>query len=1182
MFGTKRSHFHIGSLFATYTVLAVLTGPIYSNAQALHLGFESEKELLSDFVSQSKAYLPKGRDGLVERKLSIEDGRFGKCLHVQDGWPICKGTWNESGLDCDLIVAVIWGEWHKKPHYWGAGAFHGDSGTVAFWVKTEKLNPGVVFRQGNIAWGRMERDLFNIEVDPEGRLSAFIRDVQYKYHRVTAERPTWKNGEWQHIAVTYDRAYGLKLFHNGRIVGSNWGRDAWWQTAYPGLFSPFLPESYYDEIFFFDYPLTDEEVGTLYSQNSIKNAPAPVLLDEDAQNRLLAAYGDLGEMDIPVLNAEEQDLRLKQIEVKDCRDQRIPAWWVFDGRYELAWPHPYRLFTFILGDADYHGTKIDIDLNKNETPNFISFEGILEGLKLLSGEPESFSEERPLIDVGAYPGFFYSTRVDLKGATALRVPLVKEYGSPPDLQGSAHLPLSGAIRIHEMHLWNAATDDPAPPKGAPCYLRSTTDLSELGRYGSALRKIHGGATRTAFVGEPDLPKQDTVPISPLAAFHLFSSGMLPDTPVDGIALQLAISPAQETDFLWIKLRDPGNPARIWAQTCIRVEFSEAEKPQRISVELDLVDLMLACEDRLWVDIMSAHGGELLLGDPARPTALFLIPSKDPEKSLASYTRHELHPARMQYIREYNYKPWRFTGEEVTIQQWSNFGGPYDMAYPPMAVLRHNPSDRLANIYHTLTMERDRLQSLPAGEIRTPNPIDIPEKAPAWAVWERELYRVNLKAARWIANWQQSDGMFWGGPNDDSFIPLGYAEIPLLGSELTRRAWLRFYEGLEEKGIFADGYCDIWPIDPLHITDFITSRGLMLAFDLGGPKVFERELRTTERYTERVNATNRRLAENNLPPLTGEEKDHDRKDVTLVECMEAEILDYSRTHVQWYWRQTEIPPVHEIQDREATARRMMELAQTWDENALFGYTEALIHTDTQTGVGRDELICAALGGRLQGRIEPYPHSIAVSWEGSENPDLARLVSYADEKTLKVNLYNFSTKAAEITMRVWRLEKGRYEIVMGPDRKDDGTIDGKETWKRTETLRRFSTVPLEIPPQQNMALCVTQVESLPEENALPDLAIDKGDLRTVGEDTLEATVHNIGAVPARNVLVEVIRPNGKMVASQTIEEIGTPTTDFAAKKLAVTFRGLSSPEKLGIRLDPKNDIAEIFEENNTVFP
>ncbi len=76
---------------------------------------------------------------MAVRQLAIEKGRFGNGLHIQDGSPISKGTWNESGLDCDLVVAVLWGEWHKKPHYWGAGAFHGDRGTVAFWVKPETL-----------------------------------------------------------------------------------------------------------------------------------------------------------------------------------------------------------------------------------------------------------------------------------------------------------------------------------------------------------------------------------------------------------------------------------------------------------------------------------------------------------------------------------------------------------------------------------------------------------------------------------------------------------------------------------------------------------------------------------------------------------------------------------------------------------------------------------------------------------------------------------------------------------------------------------------------------------------------------------------------------------------------------------------------------------------------------------
>lgn len=115
----------------------------------MHLGFETTDELLADFASQAERYEAAGLAGLEERRLAVKPGRFGNCLHIEDGSPSSKGTWNESGLDCDLIVAVMWGEWHKKPHYWGAGAFHGRRGTVAFWVKDETLHPGIVFMQGS-------------------------------------------------------------------------------------------------------------------------------------------------------------------------------------------------------------------------------------------------------------------------------------------------------------------------------------------------------------------------------------------------------------------------------------------------------------------------------------------------------------------------------------------------------------------------------------------------------------------------------------------------------------------------------------------------------------------------------------------------------------------------------------------------------------------------------------------------------------------------------------------------------------------------------------------------------------------------------------------------------------------------------------------------------------------------
>ncbi|MFH1740553.1 MAG: LamG-like jellyroll fold domain-containing protein [bacterium] len=1168
--------------------VCLLTAPTYGSApppaQTLHLGFESEQELLSDFLSQSAKYRPMGRDGLNERGLAIEEGRFGKALHIRDGWPISKGAWNESGLDCDLIVAVMWGEWHKKAHYWGSGAFHGDSGTVAFWVKTDALNPGIVFMQGNVAWGRMERDLFSIEVDKEGRLSAFIRDVRYDYHRVTADKPTWKNGEWQHIAVVYDRGYGLKLYHNGKVIGSTWGKDAWWQTSHPGLFSPFLPESFYDEIYFFDGPLSDEEIASLYANNSLAASPRAIDLDSGARKRLMAEYGDLDNLELPTLTAGTQELKMKQIEVENCHDDRVPAWWIFDGRYELAWPHPYRLFTFILGDVDYHGTKADIDLAQGEKPNYIAFEGILDGLQLVAGKPNDFEKGKELINLKNYDSFFYSKKIDLEGASALRIPLTKEYGSPPGLEGSANLPLSGLTRIHETHLWRAAAGNRSQsswPDHFTYYLRPEDGVSGLARYGSALRKIMGGRDRTVVSSSTAFPSPARVPFDPLSSVTVVSSDLIPDTAVDSIGLQLFVAPTQKTDSLWIKLHDPANPSRIWAQTCIKVNFQELNTPQPITFVMDIIDLMLASGDRLLLEIVSANGGELILGDSKEPSALFVFPSQDREKSLAAYAKHELHPARMQYSKEYNYKPWQFIEEKVNIENWSSFGGPYDMAYPPMAVLRHDPSNRIAGVYHTLTVERNRPQPVPPEALRNPMPLNVPPNAPSWAVWEWELLKLNRRVAHWIANWQQPNGMFWGGPNDDSFLPLGYAALPLMGDEITRKSWLKFYDGLEKLGIFADGYCDIWPIDPLHITDFITSRGLMLAFAPGDPQVFDRELRTSERYTGRVAATDKRLTQQGAPPLSGERTDRDRKDVTLVECMEAQIRNYSRTHVRWYWGQTEKPEPHILKDREGLARQMMNWVHQLDENSVFGFTEAMIHTDTQgAGLGRNELIAAALGGGLQGRIEPRPHSIAVSWEDNDSDRLTRLVSYADDKSLSVNLYNFGYEPETVTMRVWRLSKGRYEIRFGADENDDGVLDEANGNVEQAVLGRFSTIPIQVPPRKGMVVTVTQIDALPEVDALPDLAVTHRDLRITGDNALEVTVHNIGAAHARNIGVDLVDAKGGVVATQTIEEIETPIHDFAARKKTLVFQGLTNPSELGVRVDAKNTIEEIFEENNSV--
>lgn len=1143
--------------------------------ETLHMRFEDESELLADFVSQNSHYADRGAASLEERRLSLGEGQFGSGLYIEDGAPKSAGTWNQSGLDCDLIVSVVWGEWRKKPHYWGAGRFHGDRGTVAFWVKGEAAHRGVIFMQGSIGWGRKERDLFTVEVDDGGTLHAHLRDVNSVYHRVRAEQPTWTDGKWHHVAVSYDRAHGMKLFHNGRLAGSTWGEDAWWQAPLPGLFSPFLQESRYDEIRMFDYPMDEGEVAGLYISNEAPRHPAhrENAIAPEAAERLLALYGDLEAMELPELQAGEGPLPMRQTTVASCTDEKIPVGFVMDGRYELAWPTPYRLFTFVLGDADFHGENIHIELAPGENPNYMSFEGALTGLKVQRGADAS-----ALLNLNSYEPFFHAQALDLKGSNALDIPLVKAIGLPEDLEGSVTMPLTGETRIHEMQLWEVGRQTPTRPgEGAKIeYIAPPVDLAAIPRYGSALNKLKGSRHQTVMPTRPLQPDASEVALAPLQAIHLLGNGGGAGA-VDKIGLDLLVRPNSARDVLWVKLRDPGNPGRYWTQTCIKIHYSATDQAQEVSLVLDIVDLMLASDDRILVELTLADGGTLLLGDESHPARITVYPSVNPEESAAEYATHALLPARMQYMKEYNYRPWLFTGNTITVDNWEVFGGPYDMAYPPLAVLKNLPDHTLANRYKTLLFERSWFGRIEPGEPERPLRFDPVEGAPAWANAQRELLALNREVVDWIVGQQRHNGMFWGGPNDDSFIPLGWAALPFLGHEGARKAWLRFYEGMEEFGIYHDGYCDIWPIDPLHITDFICSRGLMLSYALGDPRVFERELRTAERYRQRVEAANAEREKKNLPPLTGDRAMRDDPNTDLIHQMDAEIHHYSRTHVGWWWGETETRPPHAINDRNAVAAQMLQAVGEVDDDAVFGMTEARVHTDNQRGFGRELLVNTALGGRVQGYTEPFPPSIAATWELPDIASLARLVSYADESRLAVNCFNFTGKPLETAMRVWRLQPGNYTVSVGPDVDDDGEIDGEPWHTETMPLRRFSTIPLEIPPGRDTAITLELKEPSQRSRQLPDLAISPADIAVHG-DAVKVTVHNLGAVSALNVRVALVNEAGDTVAEQTIPRLDSPRQTLAAQHAAVALYAKRGTSPLRVVVDPDNQIDEVYEENN----
>lgn len=1187
------------------------------------LSFENETDLLVDFLSSAKIYRVAKPGTILEnplqaRKLSITQGRFGRALRISDGWSVTKGTANESGIDLDLIVATLWGDYRTKPHYWGQGKFFGERGTVAFWVKrktllSDSLYP--LFLQSSIGWGRKERDLFRVDVSPEGKVQASLRDIFYSYHRVETKSPVWLDNKWQHIAVVFDQAYGLKLYHNGQLVASNWGEDAWWQTPLPGLFSPFLPEADYDEICLFDYPLEDDEVHELWASNTIPHRQdRNRVLDEAARRRLLLSYGDLSVLQLPVLKPGKGGLVLRQARILDCHDENIPAWWVMDGRYELAWPHPYLLFTFILGDVDFHGTKLDIDFAPGEHPNFLSLEGILDDVQIFPGNFRQYDKNKKIADLKKYQGHFFSTRLNSSDISSLHFPMLKGYGTPPGIidKGTLNFPLAGEMRLHEIQLWTASekSDEDINAQASRNWrLDFLPDPFQLDvRYLDAFLKLVAQPNRKIFVTSKSKYSREPSPveISPLEAFHLFSPDLNPDLVVDKIGFSLTVIPEVPTDFMWLSLRDPANPSRIWAKSVIRIDFQEIGRPQNIRILLDPIDLMLAAEDRLWLELKFANREKILI-DRASAPRLTIIESRDREKSLAEYAGWELIPTRMQYIKEYNYQPWLFTGERrdvstlafpggpipmklsfisgqtQSLKFWTNFGGPYDMWYPPQAVLRHNPHHRVAGIYSRLTSER--AQTYGAYAERTFTPVeklklqpDIPSNAPSWAVWERELFIRHLRTAHWIVDQQREDGFFWGGYKDDVFIPLGYADIPLMGDEKTRLAFLRIYDGVDEVGAFKNGYCDIWPNDYLHITDILVSRGLMVPYALGDPYVLEREMITARVYSEIMEKNNLEREKNGLPPfvLTPEASKTEPK-----LWAEQLICDYEKTQVLWYWGKTAQPEPHEIIDREALARQMMTIAVSYDETEEYEWTQSMRHTDRQGGApGRNELIRAALGGRLQGRIEPHPHSIVVSW-GNADPDLARLVARADESSIRLNLFNFKSEPQKTKIRFWRIRGGRYHLRLGKDLDDDGLIDDLQSLLRKEEiyLERFSQLDLEVPPRENIAFSLELVKADERPLALPDLAIHP--FKDIHQDNnrLTVRVHNIGNAVATNFWVEVLGRTGKAIGRKAISSLAAPL-DFIPKIVEVSF---DIPDGLWekVVVDPGNKIREIYEGNNEVL-
>ena len=199
--------------------------------------------------------------------------------------------------------------------------------------------------------------------------------------------------------------------------------------------------------------------------------------------------------------------------------------------------------------------------------------------------------------------------------------------------------------------------------------------------------------------------------------------------------------------------------------------------------------------------------------------------------------------------------------------------------------------------------------------------------------------------------------------------------------------------------------------------------------------------------------------------------------------------------------------------------------------------------------------------------------AVSYEGLRGEDFAAVVWDAGPAALKVALYNFTEKPLAGRMRVWRLDHGRYRVRVGPDADDDGAMEDPVRVEEME-LQRYAPIPLDLPPRQVTVLEAEQVERLDDILERADLALSPIDTRLAADGALEVKVHNIGARPARDVTVCLVR-HDESVASRTIALIEDPY-DLDPRIVSLGFPGAQPGDEVVV--DPDDVIPEIAEHNN----
>src|SRR5690606_28888065 len=275
----------------------------------------------------------------------------------------------------------------------------------------------------------------------------------------------------------------------------------------------------------------------------------------------------------------------------------------------------------------------------------------------------------------------------------------------------------------------------------------------------------------------------------------------------------------------------------------------------------------------------------------------------------------------------------------------------------------------------------------------------PDGAPNWAVYMRDFNRKRHAIADWWAEKQNPDGQLGGGWNDDVlFLSFHQPDLPLDGNENARYVIDAAQTGVEATRYFKDGSCNVYPIDRMHIGDFISERYNTIVNNLGQAYAFERELEAA-RWLGKPDEIPRNYYE--------------------------DAFKSSVNAINWYWGKDVPEQPYRSKSLDELANEFQRYTSVLDEYAFYRFTGSNVHRDDFSPHGANNMYEYMLGGKRGTRLDAHL-VLAVAWPSGGGPEVARVVLHADNTTLDVAAYSFDEKMRELAMRLMRIDDGTYRI------------------------------------------------------------------------------------------------------------------------------------------------------------